>query len=654
VKIVRHSVRLALGVVIGTCLYSPPEIRPVFPIRKPNDQVQVKASAPRRPLPAPLIPWPWPAPAASPVRARPEKPFQAATREDAEVWLRLEPSPDAAKIAGPVVPRAGLTVANRAFAPPAAKGKFLALSVASGLSLSTPKVRIMNAAPDPSVTATFKPLGYVEKAGGELEAIILQENEVQVVHIGDLISGRYRVTKIAPDSVVADDDTLMKLPMIKPGGAESLGYVEEANGRVEAVVADGDTVRLVPKTPAATMAQISPWQALEGALPAQSTASLAAAVSATMRAMADRAVSPEGSSVLSPHGAVGHVPEEFSMLTSGVAEWPSSERSRGRSTSEEDGRVRAGRRTAPLSNPARLSALADLAAKLPVIIKPLGFVVKGDGEFDAILADDHDVYIVRQGDRFAGRYRALSVSADAVEAVEDPPAHAPIPPFTVPPTFTHLFSAPTPSRRLSFWGGDFLGCEPHQSREVAESVLADRGAEVGLSTRWKPKDEQHPSAKGLKPGSTPPLRDPVALPNPGTFIFQTLGYVETASGEMRAIVADESQVYLVKQGEVFADQYRATSVDPTVVLAVRVFPGRDAGNFRSGEAERIIQPASNKLDGHWRVTVSGLASVQGLNPWRTSGGPALMYFGVNLPNWPLAGVGVREYFIKDENLNIFF
>jgi hypothetical protein len=179
-------------------------------------------------------------------------------------------------------------------------------------------------------------MGYVEKAGEQLEAIILQENEVQVVHIGDLISGRYRVTKIAPDSVEAIDETLVQSPMTKPNGAESkeltaglsnrpltppvavseaqpevlavaaksdhsanaqgreavtvappvvaqaqpttpsgdvkedriaptqstepdgtpLGIVQKADGKVEAVVADGDTVQLVPET--STLAQAAP------------------------------------------------------------------------------------------------------------------------------------------------------------------------------------------------------------------------------------------------------------------------------------------------------------------------------------------------------------------------------------------------------------
>ena len=66
------------------------------------------------------------------------------------------------------------------------------------------------------------------------------------------------------------------------------------------------------------------------------------------------------------------------------------------------------------------------------------------------------------------------------------------------------------------------------------------------------------------------LKKTATSPVAATFVFQTLGYVETQDGEMRAVVADGSEVYLVKQGETFADKYRATSVDPTLVLAVKV------------------------------------------------------------------------------------
>jgi hypothetical protein len=55
-------------------------------------------------------------------------------------------------------------------------------------------------------------------------------------------------------------------------------------------------------------------------------------------------------------------------------------------------------------------------------------------------------------------------------------------------------------------------------------------------------------------------------------VFQALGYIEDASGEFEAIIAEGARVYLVKQGQVFADQYRAVSVDPAMVLAVRASP----------------------------------------------------------------------------------
>src|SRR5208337_183636 len=70
-----------------------------------------------------------------------------------------------------------------------------------------------------------------------------------------------------------------------------------------------------------------------------------------------------------------------------------------------------------------------------------------------------------------------------------------------------------------------------------------------------------------------------------TFIFQTLGYVETQDGELRAVVADGSEVYLVKQGETFAGRYLATSVDPILVLAVKVLPEQQAGSILSAQTK---------------------------------------------------------------------
>jgi hypothetical protein len=92
--------------------------------------------------------------------------------------------------------------------------------------------------------------------------------------------------------------------------------------------------------------------------------------------------------------------------------------------------------------------------------------------------------------------------------------------------------------------------------------------------------------------------------SPATFIFQTLGYVQSQDGGVQAIVADGSETYLVKQGEVFAGQYQATSVDPLLVLAVKVLPAKPVPDFLSAETDFGGQPASKTLYGSLQQALS--------------------------------------------------
>ena len=219
---------------------------------------------------------------------------------------------------------------------------------------------------------------------------------------------------------------------------------------------------------------------------------------------------------------------------------------------------------------ARSAGETERVGKLPVEIKPLGYVVKGDGQFAAIVSADDDVYVVRPGDRFAGRYRALSVSADLVEAVEDPPRQPPVPSFMAPADFPDLLSASAQQRPPLSSGEDCGGCKFSGVGEVSAKVPQRPPGEVqaplprsrmGLHT----VNHHGQGAKAPKEQSA--------------FIFQTLGTVETQDGQVQAIVADGSQLYLVKQGETFADQYQATSVDPLLVLAVKLSPGETREQF---------------------------------------------------------------------------
>ena len=514
--------------------------------------------------------------------------------------------------------------------------------------------------PAPPAPTVFKTIGYVEKAAGQLEAIILQENQVQVVHIGDRIAGRYRVTKITPDLVDALDETLAQSSMAKSGRAESevltvmgteppptalpaaapaqpevlevatemtqpqktqgvepeassLGYVQHADGKVIAVVADGESIRLVPATPTDAMAIVTPSGALPGAAsptlgPTPPGAAIALATGAVTAPAAQSGGLSETLTVQQASfqvplpGAKGLAPNGFSMISVG----------------------RAAGVLNPASSPpnatsaARLSGSTDRVAKLPVDLKPLGFVVKADGEFAAVLSQDDDVYIVHPGDHFAGHYRALSVSPDVVEAVEEPPRQALPPSFASPSAFPDLLSASAQRGPSRYWNEDCSGCKFKEPGEESASV---------------PKDPPRDVA------SSPPRRGTGVLPvsnhsqqGPATFIFQTLGTVETQDGQVQAIVADGSQVYLVKQGETFADQYRATSVDPILVLAVRVSPGALVGNSLSARTESGGRSASKNLYGYLHTPLSGMANVQTFAEVDASGIPVFGDLSVNLFN----------------------
>ena len=698
-KIIRQFVSFVLGVGVGICLYSLLKLWPLSPARMSNDSSQMGANHRGKPLRAPWVQRSLPPQVCAPVRVHSEKHIHAVTREVAEGRSRVQPKPEAANVAEP------------------AAAKEVAV------------VNVSSAAPAPKI---FKTIGYVEKAGGQLEAIILQENEIQVVHIGDLIAARYRVTQVSADAVDAIDETLVQSPMPKPNGAksneltasvaqqpstppvtaaptqpevlavavknddltklqgvepvspapaavaqvqpptpisagreariapfqsaepgaDSLGYVQKADGKIETVVADGDTVRLVPEAPRVTMAQVIPRQSQERASPAQVSTTPAATVS-SMRALADSSVHPGGSSALPLASVIQHASYQVSTPAPGDADGSALGQSSMGSVSEAAGATDGA--TDPVASiiAEKPSGSTDRMTKLSVEMKPLGFVVKADGELAAILSQDDEIYVVRQGDRFAGRYRAVSVSADAVEAVEEPPRQALPLPFAAP-VFPDLLSASAPQGPSLFSGGDCSGCRSNELEEVSAKVPDDPPLEVVSPPPRNRKDEQVrvTSVKGPRQRFAPKMT--ATSPDTATFVFQTLGYVETQDGQMQAIVADGSQVFLVKQGETFADQYRATSVDPILVLAVRVSPGQDVGNFLSAQTESGGKSASKRLYGYLHYPLFGWANGQAPHEAGASGSPVLTDLGVNLLNSSLTGFDLQSYFFMADNPKVGF
>jgi Tfp pilus assembly protein PilP len=634
----------------------------------------------------------------------------------------------------------------------------------------------------PPAPTTFKAIGYVEKAGGQLEAIILQENQIQVVHMGDLIAGRYRVTKVSPDVVDAIDETLAQSPMAKPDGAKSdeltasvaqqpsappalavpaepatphsrarkdgsappesaeaapnsLGFVQKADGKVETVVADGDTVRLVPGAPAVTMAQAAPpgdsprgvsparisttpaasdtqkargdssnepgeiaalpldlvaratrpdssgsrpWSGdmAETAMPqgiTQDVAQTSSPSTVTAQTPMDQGVSPllpfdtqqasYQAPAPAPDAAGLSAPErldttsagEAAEATAGTNDSAPSSFAQGRGMAilamtghgqDPDGSGQVARATGP-------GGAIVSSAKQPIEMKPLGFVVKANGELAAILSEDDEVYVVRQGDLFAGRYRALSVSAGVVEAVEESPREAT--PFASPLAFPDLLSAQAEQGPSPFSSVGCLDCEAHELGEVSPKLPEDPVAEVASPPPRPRGTGDLPRSIGVPPilgdGQESVLSG--AKDGHNTFIFLTLGYVETQDGEMQAIVADGSQVYLVKQGEVFAGQYRATSVDPILVLAVKVSPGQATGNFLSTQTESGGKPASNILYGYLHYPLAGWANIQALGEVGASSSPVPLELGMNLDS-SLTGFDWQGYLFMADDPTVGF
>ena len=583
----------------------------------------------------------------------------------------------------------------------------------------------MKASPAPPAPIVFKTMGYVEKAGGQLEAIILQDNQVQVVHIGDLIAGKFRVTKVSADVVDAVDETLVKSSMATPEGAnsnetanaaplpsaspatmasgrghdevsavaaktnqpanipdagsasampavaaqapppsgvgpaadariappqsdepvaESLGYVERADGKVVAVVADGDTVRLVPETPAAAMAQVSPAphpQKVEavvadgdtGRLVPQSAAvamtqiapnsdqqeASAAQVSSASSETASL-LGPEASDSLAEAGGNAAAPLA-SIVRQASYQVPTSVGGDNLSVDGELGPIGEvaggpGGASGPLASTVAGTPGDSTvrSAKMTVTLKPIGYVVKADGEFDAILSEDDEIYIVRQGERFAGHYRAVRVSEDSLEAVEEPLRQGVSFFSTGPPEFPDLLTPSTQQGPLT---------PPPWGRKDAPTRSA--------------------SAGGAQQGSAFALEENGTSREAATFVFQNLGYVEVQNGELQAIVVDGSQVYLVKQGETFGDQYLATSVDPILVLAVRVPPGQDEGNLVAAQTESGNKLASKKLYGHMQYPLFDWGNAQSLHEVDASGSPAVADFGANLLHPSLTGFAVTFF-----------
>lgn len=666
---IRQVVSFALGIAVGVCLYSLLRLRPLSPLRTWNG---AERSDFRRPVSLHRPPWVQKAP---PPRVYASIRAQAKSRIGALAGPVAQPRPSGQGQSG-WIGSPGFAGSRRTIAMTRARPQLPAHDVPSPVGPSEPSQIVpvaapvgalpvstslngpraaaplgpppsnelakVSAPPAPASPKVFQTIGYVEKADGQVEAIILQDNQVQVVHVGDLIAERYRVTQVSAESVAAVDVTQGQSPMpavlstttqelatrSAPGPstpglspddrrpAMEAATMSKEGQRQIASTAPAPAVGIQPPARGVTTQEVAAIPAHNPQLPGNSLGYVEEADGRVEDVMADgdsvRLVPSAPATMLAEEGT-GQVPGSLSNSATPGAATLYKEAANGGS---RDG--------------AKSSTL-----------KPLGYVVKGNGEFAAIVEDEDEVYVVKKGDRFAGHYQALSVSAEAVETSDAAPQIAP------PPTTEQ--SAAT---------GGWLSASLGQNPAFPQDCLVCRSMGPGEGSPGLPVDPsigaEAPPPKVLRESHSPPAMEArgrsgpmgkksagpkrnVGSTGPATFVFQTLGYVQTQGGEVQAVVADGSQVYLVKQGDLFAGNYRATSVDPVLVLAVKVSPEEGAANLLMAQAESGEIAASNQRYDNWHFSLFGLGGGLPQSEVGATSSPVLATIGEDLIGKPLTG-----------------
>ena len=466
-------------------------------------------------------------------------------------------------------------------------------------------------APPQPKTITLEPLGYVEKADGRVEAIISLGERVQVVHEGEIFEDSFRVARISSSAVELVENSapaaephlmaeigqgVAQAPADKarqvspqptpevlsnpganrlfaadsaasvsqPSVRQELGYVERADGRVEAIVAEGEHVRLAPGTksfansfrvPEPTPANLEVANALPPPInppdsfghesqPLQTSSS-------TQEAGVPALVvsGSESSTVGKLQGIRGNNGESESEQFGIIQPEPLADYSGGRFE------VKIPQAVVPTS-PAAGPTLPSDGRGTQSAVSTLGYVEKAGGEKEAIVEVLGQVYLVHEGELFAEKYRALQVTPSSVEIVEEstggssPPAEPERDSEAVRPPISRL-RAPPLSVGAS---GTDPPVEVREAEELAagEPVSPSRPPPEGPVESWqRKKGVKTPRAplESVRPAERTAQTDTRSPP----YALKTVGFVEKASGETEAIVADEGGVYLVPGGEMCLD-----------------------------------------------------------------------------------------------------
>ncbi len=152
------------------------------------------------------------------------------------------------------------------------------------------------------------------------------------------------------------------------------------------------------------------------------------------------------------------------------------------------------RRVAALPKPQRAAA-PTLSAPPSLTLKPLGYIEQPDGKKIAVLPEGEHVALVPEGEVFAGRYRAVEVSAQAVTLRDELGAIAGKPPpeliAVITPAATSMEPAAVPVEPLP---ADRLPTAPGEAA-VQPTPAGQLGSEAAVAR----EDRRDPGPPALRP-----------------------------------------------------------------------------------------------------------------------------------------------------------
>jgi len=516
--------------------------------------------------------------------------------------------------------------------------------------IQNPKSKITNHLgpiqnPKSPITNSLKPLGYVEKADGRVEAIVEDDGQIYIVHEGEVFADKFRVLAISRTEVQVaatlvresgvgsreSEEPVERRELTVDSGLHTLGphtqlgFVKRANGQVETIVADGEHVRLVRGEtvlaasigtrdsgiatrdsgegfriqsvsrricdPSCRRTEVrSEEEPVDGRESTVESSMAGVRVTTTREPKTPEALETEGnlSDALQPE-ALGHFdrnPNRF--LDSKDDLNPQTETVANQVADElgEEGSPDHRGIQPPESSGASVSA--------PPLPHQIGYVERVAGQAEAIVAVGDEVHFVREGEVFADRFRALSVSPTRVEIEELPFESSP------PPMVALDYGTTTPG-------------VPQSRAPTSHSPPGSASAGVGQtdvssgpgSPRQRPPPRASPNRVvrvAARAGARAGPVDAGSEPAGERFTLKPFGFAETSDGETVAFVAVEGEVFLVRQGEAFAGRYRARRVTAWAVEVAAESPQRAVK-----QPDRAPESASGKPAASTASNVEALA-----------------------------------------------